>query len=137
MTPPDTMREYAISKILVLMDDLVAALKLAAEAPDEEAVHKLRVAIRRFQQALRLFRQYLKAGGVEKIKTKLQAIMQIAGELRNHDIAIGLTKDAGGNAIALADQRAEYDQQLATAVRPLVVTTLARKWRRQLGLDFA
>jgi CHAD domain-containing protein len=137
MTPSVTMREYAIAKTLALMDDLRAALKLAAEAPDEEAVHKLRVAIRRFQQALRLFGQYLKPGGVEKIKAKLRVIMQIAGELRNRDIAIGLTTEAGGNAIALADQRAEYDQHLATAVRPLVDPTLARKWRRQLGLDIA
>ena len=137
MTPSVTMSEYAIAKTLALMDDLLVALKLAAEAPDEEAVHKLRVAIRRFQQALRLFGQYLKAGGVEKIKAKLQVIMEIAGELRNRDIAIGLTTEAGGNAIALADQRAEYDQHLATAVRPLVDPALARKWRRQLGLDIA
>jgi CHAD domain-containing protein len=137
MNPSQTMREFAVGKILALMDDLLSAMKHAVDAPDEEAVHKVRVAIRRFQQALRLFRQYLKASGVERVKAKLHAIMQIAGELRNRDIAIALTKDAGANTIVLADQRAEFDRQFTALVRPLTYPGLGDKWRRQLGLDNA
>lgn len=137
MTLPDTMREYAIAKTVALMDDVVSAVRNAAEDPSEEAVHKLRVAIRRFQQALRLFGQYFKSRGVEKIKAKLHATMQAAGELRNRDIAIGLMTHAGGNAIVLSDQRAEYDQKLANILRPLVDPALTSKWRKQLGLEVA
>ena len=43
MTPPGTMREFAIAKTSTLMDDLLSALQNAAENPDEAAVHKLRV----------------------------------------------------------------------------------------------
>ena len=114
MNPSDTMRQYAVHKILALMDDVISAMKHAVEAPDEEAVHKARVAIRRFQQAMRLFREYLKPRGVERIKGRLHAIMQVAGELRNRDIAIALTKDPGANTIVLADQRAELDKQFTT-----------------------
>ena len=135
MSPTATMREFAMARTRGLMDDLVSALQHAGAEPDEEAVHKLRVSIRRFQQALRLFGQYLKPAGVEKIKTRLRGIMRIAGELRNLDIAVALTKDAGGNAIVFADRRADYDQQLATVLRPLVNPTVAHKWRRQLGLE--
>jgi CHAD domain-containing protein len=135
MTPAATMREFAMARTRGLMDDLVSALQHAAAEPDEEAVHKLRVSIRRFQQALRLFAQFLKPGGVEKIKTRLRGIMRIAGELRNLDIAIALTKDAGGNAIVFSDRRADYDQQLANVLRPFVNPMLAHKWRRQLGLE--
>lgn len=137
MNPSDTMRQYAVHKILALMDDVISAIKHAVEAPDEEAVHKARVAIRRFQQAMRLFREYLKPRGVERIKGRLHAIMQVAGELRNRDIAIALTKDQGANTIVLADQRAELDKQFTTLIRPLTYTGLSDKWRRQLGLDIA
>jgi hypothetical protein len=137
MTPAPVMREFALVRTLALMDDLVSALQHAAENPDEEGIHKLRVSIRRFQQALRLFGQYLKPGGVEKIKDRLRRIMRIAGELRNLDIATALTSGAGGNAIVFADRRADYDQQLANVLRPLVNPRLADKWRRQLGLEGA
>jgi mevalonate pyrophosphate decarboxylase len=135
MIPSATMREFAMAKTSALLDDLVSAMQLAAQGPDEEAVHKLRVSIRRFQQALRLFAQYFKSGGIEKIKGKLREIMGIAGELRNLDIATALTIDAGGNAILLSDRRADCDRQLASVLRPFVNPMLAHKWRRQLGLE--
>jgi hypothetical protein len=129
------MREYGASKTLALMDDLISALQHAAAEPSEEAVHKVRVAIRRFQQAVRLFRQYLKQDGVKKIDSKLREIMEIAGELRNRDIAIGLIAGAGGSTIVLADERAGYDQQFTALLRPLADPALASKWRNRLGLD--
>jgi CHAD domain-containing protein len=129
------MRDYAVTRTLALMEDLISALRNAASDPGQEEVHKLRVTIRRFQQALRLFEQYLKRKGVGKIKSKLRAVMQIAGELRNRDIAIGLVADAGGNTIALADERAEYDRQFTAMLMPLTDPALLSKWRGQLGLD--
>ena len=71
MTPPDTMREYAIAKTLALMDDWFRPYGIPPRIPREEAVHKLRVAIRRFQQALRLFAAVLKVAGCREDQSQV------------------------------------------------------------------
>jgi hypothetical protein len=136
MIPATTsMREYAVAKTGTLLEEAVAAIQHAAETPDESAVHKMRVAIRRLQQALRLFRQYLKSGGVEHVKTRLRAIMQIAGELRNRDIGIELLADAGGDTAHFAKQRLAYNQQLSDVLEQYANPQLLEAWRHKLGLD--
>ena len=129
------MREYAVNKTGSLMDDLVFALHTAAKAPDEEAVHKMRVAIRRFQQALRLFRQYFEEKGAEKIKTELRSIMEVAGELRNRDIAMGLVTEGGGDAQALFNQRVQLKHKLAEGLKPYAKPDLSLRWRVLLGME--
>jgi hypothetical protein len=136
MIPATTsMREYAVAKTGTLLGEAVAAIQYAAETADEPAVHKMRVAIRRLQQALRLFRQYLKSGGVEHVKTRLRAIMQIAGELRNRDIGIELLADAGAGTAEFAKQRLQYNEQLSDLLKEYANPELLAAWRHKLGLD--
>ncbi len=134
----DSMRDFASAKTTDLLKDLVAALNAAERAPDVETVHKVRVAIRRLQQALRLFRPYLSKKGVTKIKVELRAIMDVAGELRNRDIAVELVKDAKGGSESLIEnllaQRAEFNQEFANVLRRSARPDLALMWRSKLGL---
>lgn len=135
MSHPRSMRKYAIRKTGALLDDAISALQHAAEAPDAEAVHKMRVSIRRFQQALRLFRQYVKVDGAEKVKADMRAIMDVAGELRNRDIAMDLVTQSAGRIDALAEQRSELNLQLAEVLRPYGKPGLSSRWRNKLGID--
>lgn len=132
-----TMQAFAYAKTSALMDDVVFALHNAAKLPEADAVHKMRVAIRRFQQAIRLFRQYLEENGVEKVKAELRVIMQVAGELRNRDIAMSLVTESDGDVSLLAQQRAELKEQLAAVLRPYAKPGLSTRWRRKLGLNAA
>ena len=97
-------------------------MKHAVEAPEEEAVHKLRVAIRRFQQAMRLFRAVLETGGVDESKAGCTRSCRSRGNCETGISRSALTKDQGANTIVLADQRAELDQQFTSLIRPLTYT---------------
>jgi CHAD domain-containing protein len=135
MSCPAAMREYAIRKTGTLLDDVVFALHHAARLPDPEAIHKMRVSIRRLQQAVRLFKQYLKKSGVEKTRTEMRGIMKIAGELRNRDIAIELIREAGGEIDELSEQRTRLKQELSDVLGPYSKPDLSLRWRRRLGID--
>ena len=137
MTAPSTMREYALLKTDTLLTDVVSAIGVVRRTPEAEPVHKMRVAIRRLQQALRLFRQYLDAGGQDEVKTSLRAIMQVAGELRNRDIAIDLVAESGGDNTELLAQRTQFEQQLRTTVEDVDAEDLLPRWRGALGLESA
>ena len=135
MKGPETMQEYALQKTANLLDAMVGALRAAAVHPEPDAVHKMRVSIRRLQQALRLFRQYLKKSGVEKVKSHMRSVMQVAGELRNRDIAIELVERQSGDTSALVAQRSQWNQELAKVLSPYASPDLLPRWRRQLGLE--
>ena len=137
MTPCRTMQEYGIAKTGQLLDVLVLSLCEAAESLNEDTVHKVRVAIRRFQQALRVFRQYFPADGSKRVKAKLKSVMDLAGELRNRDIAIGLVRKARGDTAGLEAQRNECHRQLQQLLAGIATPYLSEFWRRELGLEAA
>src|SRR4051794_27248221 len=90
----------------------------------------MRVAIRRFQQALRLFTDHLDERGVEKIRKQLRAIMQVAGELRNRDIALELAPEV----TVLSEERTALNRKLVDKLQPVATPNLAVLWGAKLGL---
>lgn len=130
---PDTKMEmFARSQLGALIDTFSEALSAAAETPDEEAVHKLRVSIRRLQQGLRTFQQYVSRKQARQVRARLKSIMDPAGEVRNFDIARGLIKKVDPEFNARQDAaRAAFRENLQSVVRP----DLAVAWRAVLGVD--
>ena len=117
--PDVSMEAFAVAKTRELLDSAVQAIGRAAESPDPEAVHKMRVAIRRLQQALLVFRDFLRKKGVKRIRREVKAIMKPAGELRNYDIALGLLKKSGQDAPEIRARR--------LAARQILLQVLAEK----------
>jgi CHAD domain-containing protein len=75
---------------------LAANLRRAAKHPhDAEAIHKLRVAIRRFTQALRVFQDSFEHARVRKMRKRLRRLMDLCGTARNCDIALQVLEAAG------------------------------------------
>jgi CHAD domain-containing protein len=75
---------------------LAAELRRAAKHPhDAEAIHKLRVAIRRFTQALRVFQASFEPAHFDKMRQPLRKVMHRCGEVRNCDIALDVLEAAG------------------------------------------
>ncbi len=136
-TTAEPMREYALAKVTTLFDAFAKNLHKAADTADEDAVHKMRVSIRRLQQAIRLFAQYLDTDGVETVKADLRSIMQAAGELRNRDIAIALLSEMGADISHFEQEREEWNHRLVSVLRGYTEGNAPAGWRHSLGLEHA
>src|ERR1700686_5686988 len=75
---------------------LSAELRHAAKHPhDADTIHDLRVAIRRFTQTLRVFRDSFERTHVKKMRRPLRTLMYLCGDIRNCDIALEVLEAAG------------------------------------------
>src|SRR5690242_18950966 len=89
------LRTYALQQTRTLLRRLAFQINRAGRAGDADAVHDLRVAIRRFAQCLRAFDQCYPHGHGRKIQRKLKSLMQAASAVRDRDIAMELMRTAG------------------------------------------
>ncbi|MBK5293347.1 MAG: CHAD domain-containing protein [Acidobacteriia bacterium] len=106
---------------------LHSELRRAMRTPeDPEAIHDLRVAIRRFTQCLRTFRQFLDRNSTKKIRRRLRKVMDACGAARNIDIALEVLAAAGaGGQTLLEDLRKERPRRQKRLVQRL------KQWRRR------
>src|SRR5215831_13431824 len=85
-----------------LLGRLAFQIKRTLHSHDPEAVHDLRVAIRRLTQALAISKSFLPPRAVKKIRRRTKAIMTLAGAVRDCDIALKLvTRSQAQDAAAL------------------------------------
>ena len=129
-----TMRDYGRDRLRILLDNVVFEMHNAARVRDPESIHKMRVAIRRFQQGLRIFNQYVPAGSTKKIRRELRDVMKAAGEVRNRDTAMGILKSDEAILTALQKQRLEWKRRLTGVLRDVNRPDLSIKWRTRLEL---
>lgn len=129
------MRRFALSVTAELLTEAIAGIRRAAESPHAEHVHKMRVGIRRFQQSLRLFRQFFRPKGVKKVRRSLHHLMDHAGELRNHDVAMGLVRGAREIRQEISARRMIAKRAFQRVLAEIAQPDLEAKWRRQLGME--
>lgn len=121
-----------------LLTDLRRKLARTGESAGPTAVHDLRVAIRRFLQALAVFKAAFPAHQRKKIHRKLKQVMDPAGEVRNCDIAGALISKLSpriGPQLRrkLQRNRKTAERKLAQSLRGLMDRELPAKWR--VGLE--
>src|SRR5689334_22620842 len=90
MKDKNRMDRFASTQAQRLLGKLAFQVRRAAKRPDEDAIHDLRVAIRRLSQCLREFRAFFPRQESKKILKQLGRLMDLAGEMRNRDIAVEL-----------------------------------------------
>jgi len=113
------MRTYVFTQTADLLHRLAVQIKQLKQAPadsDGEAIHDVRVAIRRLRQCLLVFSKLYPDDSWKKIRRKLAGVMQSCGEVRDRDIAIALLTESGvptGSKLVLSLQKerraADYD----------------------------
>jgi CHAD domain-containing protein len=135
---PEAMNQFASVQATRLLGKLAFQVRHAAKHSDEEAIHDLRVSIRRFSQCLRAFRQFFPRRETRKILKQLGMVMDLAGEMRNRDIAIELIGQNGGPAAPafIANLRREREQVKGELTRALIRwrhRDFSRKWRPWLA----
>lgn len=94
---------------------------------DVNAIHDLRVSIRRFTQALRALQPLFPKTEVKRMRRKLRTIMDVAAEIRNRDIALQLLNGAQIGEASPLFQRLAAERDAARGD----LTLLARQWRRR------
>ena len=133
------MQRYARAQTSTLLRRLSFRMNRAAKLRDADSIHDLRVAIRRFEQCLDIFHQFLPGGHKKKIRRRLRKIMELSGEVRNRDIALDLLKQAGLPARSalstrLLRERREMQSKLLASFDRWGDRDLSRKWGSRLGL---
>lgn len=133
------LRTYALQQTRTLLRRLAFQMNRAARVGDADAVHDLRVAIRRFSQCLRVFDACYPDGQARRIQHKLKRIMQAASAVRDRDIAMELMRAAGLQAgsramAAVEKERKQAERDLAQIIRRSGKSNSSHKWRARLGL---
>src|SRR5271166_56453 len=128
----------AVSPLLTasdLLDHLAKEMYQAAKNPDTDAVHDVRVAIRRTRECLKVFAPAFPSSAARSIDKKLSKILKAAGELRNLDIAVELLKESGLPKAAELIQEIEKDRrsQAADFSEALEKLDIAEKWKSKLA----
>ena len=83
-------RKFAGQNAARLLRRLAFQMNLTKKAPDSDSVHDLRVSIRRFTQVLGVFKSCFPGKETRKIRRRVKKLMQLAGAVRNFDIALKL-----------------------------------------------
>ena len=128
------MRDFGVTKTASLLRVAAQAIHAASQSPDPEAIHRMRVSIRRLQQSIRLFRQFLRKKGVRSVRAELRSIMEPAGELRNYDIALKLIRRSGDPAASVRERRVTVRLVLQAQLSDISEANLAERWLKQLGI---
>ena len=130
-----TMREHARRQAETLLRSLDEEVSCATRSARPEAVHNLRVSIRRFSECLRAFQQFFPA---RRIRKRLKRIMDAAAEVRDRDIALEFLAKAHINAPeavgAIARERRGAEDKLKQHLITWKSGSLADEWRAELGL---
>src|ERR1043165_579042 len=82
--------DVASDSVTKLLERLAYQVNHAVHTADVEAVHDLRVAIRRFAQSLYLFKSSFASKEVRKIRGRLKDLMEVTNEVRDCDVAANL-----------------------------------------------
>jgi CHAD domain-containing protein len=133
------MRKFTHSQVDKLLRGLAAQVKRTAESADVEAVHDLRVAIRRMNRALRLFAQFFPGKQWKRIRKELSYLMDAAAALRDSDVALELLEKAGVGkraraALALQSRRRTTEAKLREELQLWQARNFSQEWREALEL---
>jgi CHAD domain-containing protein len=133
------MRKFTHSQVDTLLRRLSAQVKRTAETTDADAVHDLRVAIRRLSRALRSFAQFFPGKQWKRIRKELSSLMDAAGALRDSDVALELLEKAGvakraRAALALQSSRRDAETKLREELQLWQARNFAHQWRQALEL---
>ncbi len=135
-------RKFAGQNSARLLGRLAFQMNLTMKSRNTDSVHDLRVGIRRFTQALSVFKPCLRGKETRKIRRRLKKLMLHAGDVRNCDIALKLLSKA--HMAEAANLRPKIQSQRKEAVRVLVAALKRRierksslKWRTALEAAIA
>ena len=128
-----TLAEYTRTSIRALIDSTSRQARHAERDNSGDAIHDLRVAIRRLSENLRVFEDLFPRGAAKQVRKELRQAMKLAGAARNHDIAAELMRMAQlPLEPGLAGKREQATAELAIVLHAWNSGRIARAWRERL-----
>lgn len=122
-----------------LIERLVFQANSAAKGPSPNAIHDLRVAIRRTEQALATFKPLLPRKAAKRIRKQLKVVLGLAGAVRDCDIAIKILlkfrqPEAADLRRHIRVRRKTAEGSLQTGLKRLSLRTKVSRWIADLQL---
>jgi CHAD domain-containing protein len=133
------MKQFVQLQTSERLKKLESELKNAFDLPeDPDAIHDLRVAIRRLNQTLRVFMAWLDARRVTKLRVRLKKLMERCGAVRNCDIAMEVLKAAEWQDAAVSQglekERTRTHKKLRKTLQKWHHSHRAQEWREKLAV---
>ena len=130
-------RDFASTYLVKQLDRVAFQVSTAIARRDTEAIHDLRVAMRRFAQGLVVFRPHVGSRKPKKIRRALKQVMELAGAVRDYDVALGFVSKMGSPYAArlrkaLGVERKNAERELIESLKHWVARKTSRKWREEL-----
>jgi len=112
---------FSAKPVRARLQEVDARISAAREESDVDAVHDLRISIRRLEPLLDVFQPCFSAKRVKKVRQHLHGVLALAGQVRNCDTALKLvatlhTKGIGDLRAKLHAQREEAAASLRSAL---------------------
>jgi CHAD domain-containing protein len=131
------MRAYVRRQTAALLSKFAEEIDRAANDHGAEAIHDLRVSIRRLSRCLRAFSQFYPGRSWKKARTELSELLHAAGAVRDRDIALELLGKAGvaqrSPVVArLQVERARAHNRLIAEIKGWRDDKRADRWKRRL-----
>ncbi len=129
-----------VQQIHALMERVMSQANHVARRPGRGAVHNLRIAIRRLDQALAVCKLHLPRKPVKQIRRQLKTVLSHAGAVRDQDIAIRILskrgwRGAGGIQRQVKARRKEAEKSLLDVLRQESLQKHIPNWGHNLGLS--
>ncbi|MCQ8242009.1 CHAD domain-containing protein [Rhizosaccharibacter radicis] len=141
LSPADDLRD-ALRRLLAEGVDHLLLNEPAARRGDAEAIHQMRVALRRLRAVLRLFRKLLDPAPVAALEDELRRLGRVLGDARDWDVfctetlptiaaaGLGVLPARGALARAANRERKRAHAGLRAVLRGGAVRELAERLRR-------
>ena len=126
--PDLPLSKFARAQALERLEDVARQMRLVRRDPSADAVHDLRVSIRRFSSVLQVFPTCFSRKRAARGRKRLKTILKAAGEVRDRDIALGLAARSGnGDVNGLVESLERERHAAARRLRRLVRKDRRRK----------
>src|SRR5215471_4850764 len=118
----------SVAAVRQRLNRLAKELAGAARSPeDPDAVHDLRVAIRRFVESIKIFPEVCGQVQSRKFRRKLKPMLRALGEVRNFDVTTSVLSSARAKATPAITAQLQSNKRKAEKV----LTQILRSWRRR------
>jgi CHAD domain-containing protein len=114
---PDQSR-LAHARIEALLHTLDLQLRRTMKSQKAKNVHDLRVATRRFTQALKIFKTCL--GNTKAVRARCSSVMKLSGKVRDLDIAMKILRHEHGDDAHAAEVLARIERDRALRAKELL-----------------
>lgn len=119
-----------------LLDQLAEEMRRTADEPTEEAVHDLRVSVRRAAEALRIFESAIPRA--RRLRKEIKQIRERAGVVRDRDVTRRLLRrhrlpKADPALIYLQGQRDLAAEQLRQYLTEQMAEERPERWQKWIG----